>query len=279
MGTWLKRIFKLLLVILLLVILVVVGAYFAIQKESVQNWLTQKVTNKLSKKLQTKVEVKNIKIDFMNHLNLNGAYIADKQNDTLLYAGELQFKITDWFFLKKDVPEISYIKLSDAVVNLKRETDTTLWNYDFIAAAFANNNTVRDTTIKTQKNNEAIKFILKKVALNNVRFNSTDKWQGQDIFAKLGVLDLKINTLDLDKKNIDINNLLLGKVNFTYNEYAGGKPKKPKPPRDTTAFNPGWLLALHNLDIQELDFIYNANSKGYVKSKVFNENHIYDSKL
>jgi len=60
---------------------------------AVQNYVASKATSWLSEKLQTKVELKEISIDVLDHIIIRGLYIEDKNQDTLIYAGELQVNI------------------------------------------------------------------------------------------------------------------------------------------------------------------------------------------
>ncbi len=112
----------------------------------VQNYLAQKAVGYLEDKLHTKVALKHVRVDLLNAVSLEGLYIADKQGDTLLYAGEAKLKITDWFFLHKE-PLISYIGLKDAYVNLYRKHSSDIWNYQFVVDAFA----PKDTKPKKRK--------------------------------------------------------------------------------------------------------------------------------
>ena len=57
-------------------------------------------TSRLSKTLGAEVSVKNVSFSFFNRLNLEGTLVRDKQKDTILYAGQVKVRITDWFFLK-----------------------------------------------------------------------------------------------------------------------------------------------------------------------------------
>ncbi|MCH5689305.1 hypothetical protein LWM68_36735 [Niabella sp. W65] len=72
-----------------------------IQMPPVQNWLIDKVTSRLSKDLQAKIEIGRIDLSLFNKLNLQQVLIQDRQKDTILSAGEITVNITDWFFLKK----------------------------------------------------------------------------------------------------------------------------------------------------------------------------------
>ena len=50
-------------------------------------------------------------------MNLEGVMIEDQQNDTLLSAGKMQVRVTDWFFFKDKIV-LHYIELGDAVIHL-----------------------------------------------------------------------------------------------------------------------------------------------------------------
>jgi hypothetical protein len=106
----------------------------------VQNWLVGKVTKRLSKDLNTTVKIKHIDFDLalFNKMSLEGTLVTDHRNDTLLYAGKVNVKVTDWFFLK-DTIVLKYIGLDDAIVNLHRVD--SVWNYQFLADYFSSPST------------------------------------------------------------------------------------------------------------------------------------------
>ena len=93
-----------------------------------QNWLARQVTKKLSRDLQSRISIKHVEIGFFNYLNLQGVLVEDQKRDTLLAAGLVQVRITDWFFFK-DKADLKHIGLENAVIKLQR-TDS-VWNYTF----------------------------------------------------------------------------------------------------------------------------------------------------
>ncbi len=86
----------------------------------VQTMIAQQAVKMLAQKLHTKVSLKHVSIDFANRIYLQGLYIQDQHGDTLLYAGEVELKTSDWFYLKKEKPVLSYLGLHDAFVHLQR---------------------------------------------------------------------------------------------------------------------------------------------------------------
>src|SRR4051812_19644118 len=68
-------------------ILLVLLVLLLIQKAPVQNFARKKIVSYLENKLQTRVEIKHLDVDFPKMLVLEGVYIEDKTKDTLV-AGE-----------------------------------------------------------------------------------------------------------------------------------------------------------------------------------------------
>ena len=200
----------------------------------VQNRLAGWATNNLSEKLKTKVSVAHVRIDFLDHLLLQGVYIEDQSHDTLLYAGEIQIRITDWF-LFKDKPALHYFGLKNAFVHLYRSPASNVWNSDFIIDAFS---TEKKTPVSKSK---PIELDLKKIELENVRFHMDDKWIGQDLDFDIGSFAINSNGLDFNKKLLDVSNIDVKNADISVNIYKGGKPRRHHTDVDTfdtTPFNP-----------------------------------------
>jgi hypothetical protein len=217
----------------------------------VQNYIARKATEVLSDKLKTKVTLQHIRIDFLNHLLVQGLYVEDQKHDTLLYAGEAQMRITDWFFFKKEVPVLNYVGLKNAFIRLDRKSNSKDWNYDFVIDAFS-------TPKSTTKKQNDFQVDLKKVNLENIRFRMDDAWTGNDLDIDAGSLVLNANDLDLKKKVLKLNNIAIGNASVYIGSYPGGKPKKAKRKIDvidTTAFNPGlWAVNADKLSLSNCAF-------------------------
>ena len=222
----------------------------------VQNFLVGKAVTILSDKLKTNVAVKHVRVDFLNRVLLQGVYVEDKAGDTLLYAGEVSARITDWFIFKKEVPVLSYVGLKDAYAHLYRTTKSNEWNYQFIIDAF-------DTgpKDKTKKQNE-FELDLEKLELDNVRFHLDDAWAGSDYDIDVGSLLLDADEVDLKRRVLKINVLELEKafVNIRDYDVAEGYVRKPKNNEiDTTPFNKGnWLLSAKKLSLEDSRFVMNT---------------------
>lgn len=219
----------------------------------VQNFLAQKAVSYLSGKLGTRVSLKHVRINLLNSATLEGLYIADQHQDTLLYAGEAELKITDWFFLKKN-PVISYVGLKNAYINLHRKRGSDQWNYQFVIDAFASG-----TPTPEKKNQGKLDMDLRDVTLQAVRFHMVDEWTGSDMIGEARAFDIHARKIDFNKKIIDIRSVSGKEVLFGLRDYKGGRPPSKKtqsiPVVDTTAFNSGlWKVSLDQLVLEQSRF-------------------------
>jgi hypothetical protein len=211
----LRRFFKIIKWVLIVLLLLIIAIYFAIQTTPVQNWLVNKVTNRLSKDLNTKVSIKHVDFKLFNKMLIEGVLIEDKKQDTLLYAGTAKVNITDWFFFK-DAATLEYIGLSNAVVNLNR--NDSVWNYQFLVDYF-------DSPSTGKKKKKGLQLDLKIVEIENLRFNKIDGWIGKDLISAVGKLNVDAKLINFDTKKIDINTIKLVTPLFAQNNYTGNRDK------------------------------------------------------
>lgn len=184
--------------------------------------LVHQVAKRLSAQLGTKVEIKRVNLRLFNSMRMEGTYVEDKHQDTLLYAGALQVRITDWFFFK-ETPVLKFVGLEDATVNLVRHKGDSTWNYQFIADAFAG-----PSASPAKKKQAGISLDLKKVDLQRVKFNFIDRWRGEDMIVSASRIQLDAQKLDLATKDIWIQSLALDEPQFVISGYPGSRPpRKP----------------------------------------------------
>lgn len=183
----------------------------------VQNWLVKQVTHRLSKDLNTTVKVRHINFNLalFNKMSLEGTMVADHRKDTLLYAGKVNIRLTDWFFLKNKIV-LKYIGLQDAYVNMHRID--SVWNYQFLIDYFS--------APPSTKKKKGIDLDLKIVELGNIYFFKKDEWRGEDTWFNVRTMSVDARQINLSNKTIDINTILLDDPLFSMYNYPGKKPKK-----------------------------------------------------
>ena len=158
-------------------------------------------------------------------MHLQGVLVEDRHQDTILYAGNLDVRITDWFFLKKNI-ELKYVGLENAIIKFQR-TDS-VWSQQFLIDYFSS-----PSTGQTKK--EGIHLDLKKLEFKNVALLKKDGWLGEDMTAQIGQLSLEANKLNLSGKTFDINSVIITDPVFTLNNYKKLKPFSPAPAADPVA--------------------------------------------
>ncbi len=260
----------------ILILLVVV-----INFTPVQNFIVNKATKVLAKKLNTVVSIEHIKLNLLSHVLVNGIYIESQQGDTLLYADEIRLRVSDLLMLKSDKPEIKYIGLHDTYANLYRPDSSSKWNYDFIAEAFSSD-APKDTT---KKSNSDFNIGLKEVDLSNIRFLMTDAWVGSDMHFAVGKFHINAKEVDLKKKVIEVIKINATQTTIALNDYKGGRPPKPKKKpevkeeKTSTPFNPqGWSIKLNALELNECLFRSDAGTRKPLVSE-FDPSHILVSNI
>jgi hypothetical protein len=186
---------------------------------------------------------------------MEGVLLQDQKKDTLLFAGKVKVRITNWFFFK-DKAELKYVGLEDAIINLNR-TDS-VWNYRFIQDYFSGGTS-------TEKK-EGIAIHLKKVELRNIYILQNDVWRGEDLHLQLKTFDLDADEINFNTKKADINSLVFSNPLFQIKNYSGLKPASTgKPAADETEAEKktdsllkwnaaGWIVHIDKLKIADGTF-------------------------
>ncbi len=143
-------------------------------------------------------------------MELKGLMVKDLQKDTLLYAGSVNVRITDWFFFK-DKPQLKYIGFTNTVINTKRVD--SVWNYQFIVNYFSSNDT------STKKG--GIQFDIREVELENIHYNKTDEWVGKNVNISVKKLQLSADEINFAHKKIILHSLDIDEPIYTEHFYDG----------------------------------------------------------
>lgn len=143
-----------------------ITAYFLLQLPAVQTYIAQKAAGWFSNKIGATVEIKGVNIQFFDTIILEGVYVEDKKQDTLLYAGRLYVGITD-FSTSDSWVNLSKITLSDARIGLRKYPDEKGLNFQFIVDAF------KSDKPKEKKQSKPFDLKCKTVSLVNSKFSYT----------------------------------------------------------------------------------------------------------
>lgn len=255
-------------------LLLVSASWGILQLTFVQNYIVDQVTATLSDKLHARVHLRHINYHFFDKMSMSGLLVEDQKKDTLLYAANARVNITDWFFLK-DKATLKYVGLDNATVNMKR-TDS-VWNYQFLVDYFGGS----DNTTPGKK--KTIEFDIKILQFTNIQFKQIDGWVGKNMIVAVKKMDLYADDVNIAKKLINLNTLVLDGPVYSMEDYPGNRPdslklkKKPYPVTTPAKYQwnaEGWVLNVKEIKVSDGVF-NNVVETGHVASPgVFDPEHL-----
>ncbi|MFK7906371.1 MAG: translocation/assembly module TamB domain-containing protein [Chitinophagales bacterium] len=179
-----------------------------LQQSGIQTWTTQKATQYLSEKLDTKVEIGRVDIDFFKKVVLEEVYIEDLQKDTLLYAAKLKGDISLFSFWNQEL-NIAGVDLEGGRINLKRSLVDSTYNFQFLIDAF---------TPETPPDTSSVpwKFQLDDLQITQSKINLLDEVGEIELQTDIGDLRLNLNSLDLEKLQLDLSSADIQNTKIAY---------------------------------------------------------------
>ncbi|MGO4819144.1 translocation/assembly module TamB domain-containing protein [Flavobacterium sp. W22_SRS_FP1] len=164
-----------------------------IQIPYVQNLAKEKTVKYLEDKIQTKVSVDTLEIDFPKTIILKGVYFKDQKQDTLLAAKKLAIEIS-FLELMNNTLEINAIDFQAVTLNLSRNS-AAVFNFDYIVKAFS-------SPIDTSKTPMVIS--LDKINLDQTKVTFADAISKTHLSLNLNHVDTRIKTFDLEKMDFEV---------------------------------------------------------------------------
>ena len=155
-------------------IVVIAGMLFVVTNSSyVQTKLGQWVAESLSKRLNAKVMVDRLDIDFINRLTLNGFIVFDQQEDTLVYAKRINLTVRR-LGIRNNIFRFGDLELDNATVNIRKIDESGATNLDFITDYFSNPDTLSIDSVKSN-----LLLSAQSVVLNNCNFSFRNPFENK----------------------------------------------------------------------------------------------------
>ena len=198
-----KRVYRVLIAILLLLFLLLVSLYFAIQSPRFQNFISEKITNSLSEKLGTEINIGNIEVSFFNNILLENFYIEDLKEDTLIYFNKANAKFSYFSLFDKKI-NLDKIEIEGLNIELERGIIDTTFNFAFLLGDKAKSPTVDTAGIA---NSESWYIDINNISILNTKFNYEDSLTGTLLNSNIPALNIDISQFDLNNKKIYVQSL------------------------------------------------------------------------
>jgi len=231
--------------------------FLLLQIPAVQTYLGQRATSYLSETTSTRMSIDRLGITFFNRIEVEGLYIEDQQQDTLVHAGKLKAGI-DLLGLMRNEVDIHHIDLQSATVKLQRRKGDTSLNYQFLIDAFASEEQAEPDT------SSSMAISVGDINLNNIHFLYNDVTGGQSIDVTLAKGVLKPIATDIAKNRYHVAGLTLNGADIRYDAYQPDSSllatMAPGPPQDDTSAMKMDVMA-HMITIDNSSFHYNDHTQ------------------
>jgi len=198
-----KRIVSRVMLVTMLFLLLMAIITILFRIEGFQNWAGKKITEKLSKELDTKVEFNHIEFEVFDKLVLDSFYVEDFDGDTLLFSQKLIVNFNSSFFnLLQNKLEVSDLTLQNALLKLKRKEGETQSNLNQLL--------VKLFPPKEKKGSKKSRpfFIGADVLyLKNVSFENDDEVKGERVNVLIKDGEIRVDEIDLVKNIVSIHSV------------------------------------------------------------------------
>ncbi|MFZ4400336.1 MAG: translocation/assembly module TamB domain-containing protein [Bacteroidales bacterium] len=256
-----KKTFKIIAWVIVSFMLLFVVIAMLIQIPAIQTKIVQTATSYISDKTHTKIAIKKISISFPKSVVVQGLYLEDIANDTLIYAGNIKININFNDLFRSKI-HIKSVLLEDIKLNLNRPVTDSLFNYNFLITAFT------DTTSKISKDEtkSTSKWTISidDIELKKIQFQYIDNFTGTSFIANLKQLKLKINQNDLKQSIYNIDDLFVEslKANFLIKKSTKSQEDESKSilPKITAT-----KLQINNTDFSFIDSVNKKSMHAVIK--------------
>jgi len=240
-----KKLSKVILYGLALILVVFLGVILLIKSPSGQRLLITKATSFIAQKTNTSVEIANLFVTFSGNIQVNGVYLGDKKNDTLLFSKSLIADIQISPLIFNNTLAINSVEWEGLVTNISRPSDSENFNYQFLIDAFVSETPVEEST------SDPLNIELGVLQFSNFKIRYTDHFLGMIASVDLGELKVSAEKTDLQEMVFSFDDVQLSNSKISYVQ------SKAIAVTDTTKTALP-LLKLDNLQVNNVAIDYSA---------------------
>tara|TARA_R110002051_G_scaffold153510_5_gene225952 strand:- start:28482 stop:33488 length:5007 start_codon:yes stop_codon:yes gene_type:complete len=215
-----------------------------------QNFIVNKVTNYISNKTNTKVEVGNLYLTFSGAILLEKVYLEDSKGDTLFYSKSLQADIPLYPTLFKNELSIDGVISKGVVAQLSRENHPDEFNFTFLIDALT---TPTDSTATTS---EPMRITIGSLDLTDWKLKYNDAYLGTNINLVLGNLYMDVSEFELETMKFSLDDFELGDTKLTYDQ-----THEFPVTQDTTSTTLPFIV-FDDFNIKNITLNYNSQPQG-----------------
>jgi hypothetical protein len=171
--------------------------YLALQSPQFQTWAAKKATTYLSNELGVQIKIEKLKISLIKNITLQGVFMSDQHNDTLLYGKSITVNVSGFNYNKHQL-NLDEVELSNLKIKLLRYKNEADFNYQFLVNYFSFKDSTKIDTLPS-----SWKITYGALKLNDIDF--TYRQLSDTVTAK---------------QNMNYNNLHVSKINGEFTNIA-----------------------------------------------------------
>lgn len=191
---WIRIPLKILLWVFVGLLSLLIIVVIALQLPVVQNFAAQKAVSYLKTKVNPNITLESVSIGFPKTVNIKGLYIPDVNNDTLLFAKEVNVGV-NMFGLLKNKLNFNSVSLDGITARVIRMYPDTAYNFSYIPEAFASDTT--SDTVTGESSSFEITF--GNISLNDIRLLYIDTIAGVNARVYIGEFNTGFDDFNLNK--------------------------------------------------------------------------------
>lgn len=177
-----------------------------------QNIIVNKAVSFIADKTGTEVSIDRLYLTFSGNLYVEGLYLEDEQQDTLVYSKDLELSVALIPLIKGNRINVKSVDWDGLKANIHRPASGENFNYNFLIEAFAST----DTTATNTASSASPEIEIGKIRFSNFNITYNDALMGMKATALLGQLDLDVDALDLEQMIYEIDELSIANSQIKY---------------------------------------------------------------
>jgi hypothetical protein len=197
--------------ILLGIIVLLLIIVLSLQTRWAKNLIRDKVQTYVQHKTNTTFEIGQIDFSFPKWVEINGLFMLDRANDTLLLGKHVKIDV-DMLALIQSKYVINKVVVDQFYVNLYNKDADSTYNYQFVLDAFKS----KETAVKETDSTQVLNLRIKDIDISNTQFKQKDYYLGNFMDVNLQKFHLNVDSIYLKDLHVGINDLVVEGLDFRY---------------------------------------------------------------
>jgi len=221
-----------------------------IRTEWAQGIIAKKATHWLSEKTGTVVSVDRLFLNFSGDFVIEGLYLEDIHQDTLLYSRKLEAGI-EILPLFRGEYHISTIEWHGVVANVNRTLPDSSFNFDFIVSAISS----KDQKLANEEQSKKSAFPgieIGPLFFSDINVHYKDAVSGVSVKLALGELHLETHSMDIEKLDFRLKHLSF--LNSNIAVFLKNTPASSA----TVTSGPNPKVSIDECVIQQISFLFQS---------------------